>query len=835
MANLEPSRSTRNASTMRGKLRKKNGEHVRTPDAYFAEIQKTGWTPQIEADLFATPSQLQIQPELMESLIKDAGQRRDAKLWRLLACVSESKSEDRYAATCATAALQLEPADVTAMGVLARLCEKHQAEQEAADWHRRILAVDPMQLGSLRFLAHLHYQRGEYEPALLYWNQLIEAEPKVRTNKLYWLLNTVKSTGIHGLAQPLTDVRRWRTFTQEETQLAHELFLLVAKLCLQTRQRARAKQYLTRAMQLTPTPEVEALLAEVSDRPLTTATPAPGMTRVITPVPTLPVKAPVAIPHPSGPIRLKYPVVPHPPLVLPEGAWNGRPRVMAVLTSGVGVIALMLFFAVVMIWSLPDDPNPSAALSPREKRVLAPGASVASSSPKQEVASLNQKPFVPPTSPTVVSPPSPAVPTPAPIVVPAQPEAKKIETLTSAQKNLTQTPAPVPTPKPDMPPRPSMTQPVPPKPATDSVTPERVTAPPPSPTPSTPIQKVIEKPLSPAPVAVAKENASSVPPGNLNVHSSPSFFAPTNGERTTSPLSQSTSNTEVPSPIVAPPASAAVEKPKPLTPTAPQPAVTKAPARARTDTSLSEETLTAKAVEAREEKNVPPIVSLDPKPNEATEPHPAEQGVVAKSDPEISHSATTDAEPREVTKTIPAREESEHNTITSAVDLGRPPSSTSSEDTQNSESADTHTEEGERTAAVENNSTARQTEEAAIRSVRPSSRLPHASRFPVRERLVSVPPEKLILKMSELMKQEIDATTVRKISPGVIRARVSGKPRNPARPPKEYGQYLVEIVPGPTAGTSRVRTQVLLFDWRTGDPIVDADARADRLLKKIPN
>jgi hypothetical protein len=89
--------------------------------------------------------------------------------------------------------------------------------------------------------------------------------------------------------------------------------------------------------------------------------------------------------------------------------------------------------------------------------------------------------------------------------------------------------------------------------------------------------------------------------------------------------------------------------------------------------------------------------------------------------------------------------------------------------------------------------------------------------------------------MPELMRQEIDNSKIRKMSSGVIRARVSGKPRNPARPPKEYGQYLVEVVPGPTEGTSRVRTQALLYDWRTGDPIEDADERADSLLQKIGN
>lgn len=911
MENLEPSRPTRN--TAKGKLRKKTGEPSRAPEAYLAEIQKTGWTPEIEANLLATPTQLHIQPELMDGLIADAAQRGDAKLWRLLACVCEGKGEERYAVTCATEALRLQPTDVTAMGVLARLCEKRHIEQEAADWHRRIVVVDPTQVDSLRFLAQVHYQRGEYEPALQYWNQLLEAEPKIRTNKLYWLLSTVKSAGIHGLAQPLTDVRRWRTLTQEETPLAHELFLLVAKLCLQTRQRARAKQYLTRALQLSPTPEVEALLAEIADQSPVTATKTSDMTATVPPALVPSVKAQVAIPHPSGPIRLKYPVVPHPPVVRPEGAWSGRPRMAALLSSGVGVITLMCIFAVVVMWSLSDDPSPSALVSTRENRVMPLDASVVSSVPAKEIPSLNAEPIRPQTPPVVVPPAPPSVSTSIPVVAPTQSETKKIEATTPARENLTQPPAPVAIPKPDVQPRPAVTQPVASKPTTDPVVQAQVPAPPPAtkqptqnippvnrakpdvpsrsvvtqpvppkptidtvvqtqvpalppppkeptqntppvsmakldvqprppvtqpvpskptaesgkpnrelasptlPLPNPPVQPAVAKPLSPPQVPAAKEIVS---PENLNVHSSPSFYAPTNRED--APLSPSPSVATPENPP--PPASmlAAVERETPRSLPQTEPPPTKAPLtpEKKTEMSLTEE-VTA--------------LLREPKPTETRESQATEKTTATDREAAESPAVAASAESQEPASSPPTREGNEHNVLAAVVDASAPPAAPSAENRQRPEATKPQTEEGERTTAVESNNTTPQTDEVAIRSVRSPTRFSQESRFPVRERLVAVPPEKLLLEMPELMRQEIDNSTVRKISRGVIRARVSGRPRNPTRPPKEYGQYLVEIVPGPTEGTSRVRTQALLFNWRTGDPIGDADDRADSLLKKIPD
>ena len=88
--------------------------------------------------------------------------------------------------------------------------------------------------------------------------------------------------------------------------------------------------------------------------------------------------------------------------------------------------------------------------------------------------------------------------------------------------------------------------------------------------------------------------------------------------------------------------------------------------------------------------------------------------------------------------------------------------------------------------------------------------------------------------MKALMKQETGANTVVSPARGVLRARVSGRRTNlRTRPPRMYGQYIVEVTPGPTKGTSRVRAKALMFDWRTGQPIGNAGSLADRLLEKV--
>ena len=166
MANVESGRLSRKAPGREEKPAKRSEQSARPPEAILEEIQKTGWTPELEAELLDTPMLLQIQPQLMNNLVKEAGQQRDANLWRLLAKICERRNEDQTAVTYVTEALQIQPDDVASMGLLARLCEKRHADAEAADWHRRVLEIDPTQVASNRSLAHFHYQRGEYETAL---------------------------------------------------------------------------------------------------------------------------------------------------------------------------------------------------------------------------------------------------------------------------------------------------------------------------------------------------------------------------------------------------------------------------------------------------------------------------------------------------------------------------------------------------------------------------------------------------------------------------------------------------------------------------------------------
>jgi hypothetical protein len=154
-------------------------------------------------------------------------------------------------------------------------------------------------------------------------------------------------------------------------------------------------------------------------------------------------------------------------------------------------------------------------------------------------------------------------------------------------------------------------------------------------------------------------------------------------------------------------------------------------------------------------------------------------------------------------------------------------------DTQTPSAGDNPSGRGGQTTAVDESASIRTVSNTSTAIARLSSQLPYTTRFPTRERLVSVPPKRLLPTMKTLMKQETGATTVVSPTRGVLRARVSGKRTPGERPPKMYGQYLVEVIPGPTEGTSRVRAKALMFDWRTGQPVGNAGLLADRLLKKV--
>ena len=193
-----------------------------------------------------------------------------------------------------------------------------------------------------------------------------------------------------GLAQPLTDVRRWRNFTPEEEPLAHELFVLVGTQCLQSRQHTRAKQYLTRALQLAPTPEVEALLAEVSEQE---STPTFSTN-------TTPANPPIQI----SSSQVRQPLEPLSAALLHDtrDRWS---RVYEVATSGVGMITALVVVALFTVWSMSYTLKQQAFHELQEEEARSAEDVVGLSSSKQEV-----------TSPASV---------PTPSILDPQPTAKK--------------------------------------------------------------------------------------------------------------------------------------------------------------------------------------------------------------------------------------------------------------------------------------------------------------------------------------------------------------------------------------------------------------------------
>ena len=434
MANVESGRLSRKAPGRRGKKSsKRSAQFARLLEASLETLQKTGWTPEIEAALLDTSALLQIQPQFMDTLVKEARQQQNANVWRLVAEICERRNEDQSAVTYATEALQIQPGDVASMGLLARLCEKRQADTEAADWHRRLLEIESSQIVSHRFLARFHYHRGEYEAALLYLTRLVELAPKSRIDKLYWLLAKIKSEGLLTLAQSLTEVRRWRSFTPEEEPLAHELFVLVGTRCLQSRQSTRAKQYLTRAMQLAPTPEVEALLREVSEQEPTTT--VSTQTRPATPL----------IWISSPPVGRLLELL---STLLNDTRWS---RVYKIVTSGMGMIAALIAIALFTVWSMSYTPEQHAFHGFQKEEGRSAEDVVGLSSSKQEVTS----PASVPTS-GILDPQPTAKKEPSQLIS-SLPVGEKSAKVPTEDEALTQTASAVPNIPQDLSPSPSAT------------------------------------------------------------------------------------------------------------------------------------------------------------------------------------------------------------------------------------------------------------------------------------------------------------------------------------------------------------------------------------------
>ena len=241
-------------------VRERDFARATTPPA---AVRAGGWGLAIEAALSQESDRLQLSSQSMSTWAEVAARRQDVRLWRLLARACEEKGKYNEALVYTTEALRTQPHDVTSLSLFAQLWEKQHADEAAAHWHRQVLRHDPARKTSTRFLAHYYYCRGIYEKALPYFTQLFEAEPKSRLYTLYYLLVRVKTSGIYGVTNFLSDIRGWQYLSSEERALAHELFLLVGSQCLKSHQALFAKRYLTWAEELIPTSEGAALLRKV--------------------------------------------------------------------------------------------------------------------------------------------------------------------------------------------------------------------------------------------------------------------------------------------------------------------------------------------------------------------------------------------------------------------------------------------------------------------------------------------------------------------------------------------------------------------------------------------
>lgn len=802
MANSESERLSQKSPRARGKLLQRSERLARSPEASLEAIRKTGWTPEVEAVLLDASTLIQLQPPFLDNLVKEAKEQRDANLWRLLAGLCERRNEDQRAILYATEALQVQPGDVATMGLLARLCEKRHADAEAIDWYQRILAVDPAHIAANRFFAILHYRRGEYETALLHLTRLVEAEPKVRIHKLYLLLTKVKSAGIHGLAQSLTEVRRWRSFTPEETPLAHELFVLVGKQCLHAKQRVRAKQYFSRALQLAPTPEVESLLAGVSDpRPPTTSE----------------TKAPAPFP------LERRPVTPFLSTVL--NGLRSRSKIYETFTSGAGIITAAVVVALFGLWNLPYTPQRRTIIELQDEEEPAVEGSQSDLPSEQKVTTLNRTPLASQQQTATV----PVSPVPALSSVQeatTQRETRKTEPLSSLSPKAADKPLPSRT---SLLKENSASQPVPPSPsstATDIVLLNREPASIPTPQSSVSVVQSTTKKEVPKPTVSSSpgEKSSTGSTGN------------TSGKKANLAAAKLTppATSALPAPVSATPVVETKLSEESVSPAevheALSPGVTSTESAASSGSGVD-----ATAEKSDKPKTIgtswdPSVPSLSVRDIPAIETQRTEETVPTRDQQEAPPLAITLTESARTEEPLPSSEMAEQETRTAAAVEEQPP--TSSVGTQTLPAAGDPPGE-DQTTTVSDSSSVRTVANASNAIVRLSAQLPHTARFPTRERLVSVPPDQLLPTMKALMKQETGANRVATPARGVLRARVSGRRTSGARTPKVYGQYLVEVVPGPTGGTSRVRAKALIFDWRTRQPIEDTGSLADRLLEKV--
>jgi hypothetical protein len=405
-------------------------------------------------------------------------------------------------------------------------------------------------------------------------------------------------------------------------------------------------------------------------------------------------------------------------------------------------------------------------------------------------------------------------------------------------------------------------QPIPPNTPTDKALSERGPVPSLAPEPDIVDPQLTAKKEASQPTVVptpVREKSAKASTGDKGLLPQATSAAPKVSKHITVSPSLPGPLTKPPVVAVAPPSPVGAEKGKNASIT-PEPPTTSFPSVSVSAPPAVEEKLTEETVRTMEVYEAPPPVDANAELGEvatkeiesstaaleppAPSPSSASASATSAVEEKLARETTATAEVQEVPPStivpaeaarieepLPASKESEQETV-AAVTVEEQQSAPSM-DTQTPSAGDNPSGKGRQTTAVDDRASTRTVSNTSNAITRLSSQLPYTTRFPTRERLVSVPPERLLPTMKTLVKQETGATTVVSPTRGVLRAWVSGKRTPGERPPKMYGQYLVEVIPGPTKGTSRVRAKALMFDWRTGQPIGNAGLLADRLLKKV--
>jgi len=225
----------RRAYLILGKAWEAEGDHDKALNVYVDALWNGIGGSEVEAALFCQDFLLKTYPRSVAELSIIAVRKNSAPLWRLLARVCETNADSESAITFVTEALRVKPDDVASMTILARLSERCQKMDDAEQWHRRILEVNPTLRLSQLFLARQHYRRGEYQQAIPYLERLLSlAQSQSERNdnrvlELYWLLARTKCEGLNGFADRIAKVQQWLDLTAEERGLARELLTLTEK------------------------------------------------------------------------------------------------------------------------------------------------------------------------------------------------------------------------------------------------------------------------------------------------------------------------------------------------------------------------------------------------------------------------------------------------------------------------------------------------------------------------------------------------------------------------------------------------------------------------------